>query len=161
MDNRKEKRAKRSQLIHQLQQLEIQHELLHGPLSLISQCEGCEVCVKIRDIGEQLSPSHVDICTASGLTIERYHEMCGKGMTDKEISVYFMVATTSLINWKNKNNLARKRPLINISVKKYIQLREKGLTVKEVAAKFKCSTRTLSRWVAENNLGNVKMGVKQ
>lgn len=161
MTTRQEKRAKRSHLIQQLQRLEIQHQLVSGTDFIISQCDGCEICTKIRAIGEELSPSNVDICTASGLTVERYRAMCKQGMTDKEIAIEIMVAPNALKNWKQKLNIIRKRVCFDIPVDVYNKMREKGLTNAEIAKQLNTSIRVLGRWTAKNK-ENVRLrGVRQ
>jgi len=150
MTTRQQKREKRSQLIHQLQRLEIQHQLISGTDFIISQCEGCEICTKIRAIGEELSPSNVDICTASGLTVERYHELCKTGISDKEIAIEIMVSPNSLKNWKQKFNVTRKRLSFDLSIDVYNGMREQGLTNAEIAKQLNTSIRVLGRWTAKN-----------
>lgn len=179
MTTRQQKRAKRSQLIHQLQRLEIQHQRVSGADFIISSCKGCDICTKIRAIGEELSPSNVDVCTASGLTIDSYFEMRAKGLSDKKIAAHIMVSTNSISSWKKANNIETGRmklpPLskepsrhvtngvpVDISreseltIEEYDSYRNNGLSLTQIADLLGFSRHTLFRWRKDNGLTDVE-----
>ena len=126
MTTRQQKRAKRSHLIHQLQRLEIQHQLVNGPDFIISQCEGCEICTKIRAIGEELSPSNVLITNPNRqektkqkypyttligrMTVDEYWKFKEDFVSDKEICKLKEVSIKAMSNWKRFNKIRYQMP---------------------------------------------------
>lgn len=122
MTTRQEKRIRRKQLIHQLQRLEIQHQRVSGSDFIISQCEGCEICTKIRAIGKELSsPEDEAIGRRKGagnhllkisekLTVDEYWAFKHDGLSDKAIGRIKNVSSNTFVQWKRDNNLPCKLP---------------------------------------------------
>lgn len=105
----------------------------------------CQKCTAITELGEKLWYATIPKqMTIQDFTPEQYKEL-SQEMTDKEISEMLGVSAPTLVKWKARHQLQKKRRNIKAIFPEILQMREQGLSIKEISKKTGVGESYLSR----------------
>lgn len=107
--------------------------------------EGCpeHIAAEIKQLGQLLFEEDTELML-SGLSVEEFEELKEEGHSDNYIAGLLGVSLKTLSNWKNRNNLNRKRRE-PIDVSRVIYLFKTGMSQTEIAKQFDSSQPYISR----------------